>query len=125
MKTLLLILLLLAAPALADVWDDANQMYVWDGTTLLYPTVGAMKSAVLDELGTDCVVQGTIGCAVLWVDDGDGNASIQISTVDVVGTDPTPANATEGRLILSTASGNLFFKSANGFFEISGTYTPD
>ena len=127
---LLLIMLLVLSIAVAS-WGanfaDTDQVYLWDPSTSTqyYPTFLDMKSAIFTDLGTDCSTQGTIGCAVLWVDDGTGTASVSIDTVTVQDTDPTALTATEGRLTLSTASGNLFFKSADGFFTIQGAYVAD
>ena len=133
MIRILLVLLLFATPVMAANFANTDQTYMWDPSTSTqyYPTFLDMKSAIFLDLPTFGAAaslgatQGTIGHVVTWVDDGSGNASISISTVDVQATDPTALNATEGRLTLSTASGNLFFKSAAGFFTIQGTYVAD
>jgi len=39
--------------------------------------------------------------------------------------DPTAGSMTTGQKIVSTSSGDLFYKSATGFYTIPGTYAAD
>ena len=122
-----LLLLLLASPVYAADLADTDQMYLWDPatSTQYYPTFLTTKTAIFTDLGTDCITAGTVGCALVWESDGSGGASIPVSVVSIVDTDPTALTAEEGALTLSTASGDLFYKSAAGFFTIPGTYVAD
>ena len=99
---------------------------------------------------------GTIGDAVVWVDDGDGNASLPIdvegsnftpgasgmssTTINAAiveaynngggslsiteqASDPVAGDLSDGDIVVSTASGDLFLGSATGMYTIAGTYT--
>ena len=127
MKFLIGLILLLVPPVYAADFADTDQMYFWDPatSTRYYPTFLSTKTAIFTDLGTDCTTAGVVGCALVWESDGEGGAAIPVSVVSIVDTDPTALTAEEGALTLSTASGDLFYKSAAGFFVIPGTYTAD
>ena len=138
-KTFISFLLILLIPVLVfgarlDAYpnettlNDADELILWDQdeSAVNNTTIGTLYSHF--NLGTAALLNtGTaIGTIPVYENDGSGNASLPLGEIYTEqGTDPTAVSMSAGEKIVSTASGDFFYKSDTGFYVIPGTYTAD